>query len=110
MVIARSLAETPDRHQDVALRLRTLLKTEVNQERRFRAACALARLAPSDWEQKWSDEIARGLVQEPYSDALMRALLVRGVRVTLIQSLRDLIVESGRPESERSLAAVLMLH
>src|SRR5438105_6441425 len=44
LVIARRLAET-DQHRDVVARLRALLKSEgVPPDRRFRAACALARL------------------------------------------------------------------
>ena len=109
LVIARRLAES-DHHRDVASRLRALLKTERLPDRRFRAACALARLDPYDWDQ-WSDEVARWLVKEPEATALKWALLLRGVRFTIIQSLGKLIpVESDRPESERSLAAVLVLH
>ena len=45
LVIARRLAET-DHHREVASRLRALLETEQQPDRRFRAACALARLDP----------------------------------------------------------------
>ena len=51
-----------------------------------------------------------GSSRNPTADALKWALLLRGVRFIIIQSLGKLIVDSGRPESERSLAAVLVLH
>ncbi|HKB41193.1 MAG TPA: hypothetical protein VKD72_32500, partial [Gemmataceae bacterium] len=63
LVIARRLGDT-EHHREVASWLRDLLKTEWRKERRFKAACALARLDPvKDWEE-WSDEVADGLVKE----------------------------------------------
>src|SRR5207253_3260337 len=47
LVIARRLGET-DHHRELVPRLRALLKTERRPERRFRAACALARLDPGE--------------------------------------------------------------
>ena len=49
LVIARSLE---DHNRDVVSWLRNLLETEHDRDRRFRAACALARLDPgNDWNQ-----------------------------------------------------------
>src|SRR5262249_25118534 len=107
LVIARRLAET-ENHRDVVPRLRALLETERHPDRRVRAACPRARLAPYDWDQ-WSDEVARERVKQPEANALKWALLLRGPRFIMIESLERLIVELGRAESERMLAAVLML-
>jgi serine/threonine protein kinase/formylglycine-generating enzyme required for sulfatase activity len=108
LVVARRLAET-DYHREVVSWLRALLKTERQPDRRFRAACALARLDPYDWGE-WSDEVASGLVKEPEANARKWSLLLRGVRVHMLQSLVKLIpLESGRTEPERVLAAVLVL-
>jgi formylglycine-generating enzyme required for sulfatase activity len=107
-VIVRRLEET-DHHRDLVSRLRALLKTERRPERRFRAACALARLDPgNDWKQ-WSEEVADGLVKEHEASALKWARLLHGVRLIILRSMENVILQPGRPESERTLATVLVM-
>jgi eukaryotic-like serine/threonine-protein kinase len=111
MVIVKRLGDT-DRHREVVDRLRALLETEVKVEkgkdRRLRAACALARLDPGpDWD-RWSAEVADRLVKEHPDSAIKWALLLRGVRTNMLMRLQKVVLDPGRPESERSLAAVLM--
>ena len=109
LVIARRLAES-DHHRDVVSRLRTLLETERRPDRRFRAACALARLDPgNDWARV--ERRGRGWAGQGTSEANARkwALLLRGVRLIILESVENVVLEPGRPESERSLAAVLVM-
>src|SRR5207247_4261627 len=110
LVIARLLDKT-EQDRDVVSWLRARLRETERQppDRRFRAACALARLDPRNYREEWSDEVARRLVKEPEASALKWALLLRSVRFTILQSVEKIVVEPGRPESERSLAAVLVL-
>src|SRR5207253_4511567 len=109
LVIARRLGET-DHHRDVVSWLRDLLETEHDRDRRFRAACALARLDPgNDWNQ-WSKEVAEELVKKDLDTAKKWTLLLRGVRSLILRSVEQVVLlDPGRPESERSLAAVLMM-
>jgi formylglycine-generating enzyme required for sulfatase activity len=108
LVIARRLAET-DHRGEVISRLRALLKTEQKPGRRFRAACALARLDPGNNWEEWSDEVGDALVKEPRASALKWALLLHGVRLIILKSVEKIVLEPRRPESERTLAAVLVM-
>jgi formylglycine-generating enzyme required for sulfatase activity len=111
LVIVRRLAET-EHHRDVVSRLQVLMNSDgAPPARRFRAACALARLEPGDedWRDRWSVEVADGLVKEHPETAVKWALLLRGVRVIINSQLRNIVLDPDRPESERSLAAVLIV-
>jgi formylglycine-generating enzyme required for sulfatase activity len=106
LVIARRLSGT-DHHREVASRLRALLETEPSPHRRFRAICALAVLDPGrDWA-RWRDELADGLVKQHPADAKKWLRLIRRVALILNESLEEVFLDPGRPESERSLAASL---
>ena len=114
-VITGRLGKT-DHHREVTSRLRALLGTadrpgtERRPDRRFRAACALARLDPSnpDWEQ-WSDEVAGVLVKEHPASAKTWAHLLQGVRYIILKSVEKVFLDANRPESERNLAAELAM-
>ena len=110
LVIARRLGET-DHHREVASRLRALLETE----QRAAGPPLPRRLCPgsprpgNDWEQ-WSDEVADGLVKEHPASARKWAILLRwGVRVIILRSVENVVLDPNRPESERTLAAVLAM-
>src|SRR5205085_630588 len=62
---------------EVASWLRDRLENDKEPDRRFPAACALAYLAPGDWD-RWSDLVANGLVKEhpPSAKKWSRFLLV----------------------------------
>jgi formylglycine-generating enzyme required for sulfatase activity len=115
LVIVRLLADT-EHYPGVVVRLQALLKSEgVPPGRRFRAACALARLEPpkrlkpgDEWT-RWSAEVADGLVKEHPETAVKWARLLRGARIIIHGQLRKIVVDPGRPESARSLAAVLIV-
>ncbi|HVK16473.1 MAG TPA: SUMF1/EgtB/PvdO family nonheme iron enzyme [Fimbriiglobus sp.] len=109
LVITRRLVET-DHHREVTSWLRTLLKTEQRPDRRFRAACALSPLDQNDvlWEQ-WSDEVAGFLVKEHPASARKWALLLNRVRVIILKSVENVVLDPNRPESERNLAAELAM-
>jgi eukaryotic-like serine/threonine-protein kinase len=114
-VITGRLGKT-DHHREVTSRLRALLGTaqrpgtERRPDRRFRAACALARLDPRnpDWEQ-WSDEVAGVLVREHPASARNWAHLLQGVRYVILKSVEKVFLDANRPESERNLAAELAM-
>src|SRR5439155_15269353 len=61
-----------------------------------------------DWEP-WSKEVAEGLVKKDLDTAKKWTLLLRGVRFIILRSVEKIVLDPGRPESERSLAAVLLM-
>src|SRR5262245_1701910 len=111
MVIVKLLDET-DRYREVVSHLRALLETEVKAEkgkdRRFRAACALAKLDSGDWD-RWSAEVVDQLVNEHPDSAVKWSYLLRTVRVETLRKLEAIVLDTPRPDSQRTLAAVLMV-
>lgn len=107
-VITRLLSKTPH-YPDVANWLRVVLEPEQRKDRRFRAACALAQLDPADDWVRWSGEVADGLVKEHPASARKWAFLLHGVRLIILRDVENVVLDPGRPESERSLGAVLVM-
>jgi formylglycine-generating enzyme required for sulfatase activity len=108
LVIVRRLSGT-DHRRDVVWWLRDRLETERSPDRRFRAACALAYLDPGDDWERWSDEVAHELVKQHPPSAMKWALLLRLVKYIVSKDLENVVLDPGRPESERSLAALLVM-
>ncbi len=109
-VLCQALRE----HQpEIAKRLSTFLEEEANSDRRLRAACALAFFDPLNplWsdDTRLSDEVANKLLKEP--PALADSWLVgsRAVRLQFGNSLRTIVSDPTRSESERTMAAHLSL-
>jgi serine/threonine protein kinase/formylglycine-generating enzyme required for sulfatase activity len=110
LVIARRLSGT--RHRlEVAERLEKLLadKTRVQPGYRFRAACALAMLNPSNDWVRYSDEVVEELAKMdlPSAQKWSRLPMV-GVGTILYASLKKVFVDPDRSEAERSRAAALV--
>jgi serine/threonine protein kinase/formylglycine-generating enzyme required for sulfatase activity len=112
LAIAQHIAqrlEGTDHLRDLVVRLRALLKTELKPDRRFRAACALALLDPRiDWSQ-WSDEVVNELVKQDLPDARKWSCFLPAVNSFVLQSLGRVFLDPGRPESERSRSAYLVI-
>ena len=77
-----------------------------DQDRRFRAACALAVFTPDDsrWEKTSGDVAATLVIQKPFEIALWTDAL-KGVGKWLIPPLADFVVEEKRSVSDRGMIA-----
>jgi formylglycine-generating enzyme required for sulfatase activity len=98
-----------DHKQDLTERLWTLLGNPKNdQDQRFRAACALAALAPDDprWEQAAGDVATTLIIQKPFVIAQWTDAL-RGAGKWLIPPLADFLVDEQRSMAERGVIATV---
>jgi eukaryotic-like serine/threonine-protein kinase len=96
-------------------RLRQLLEDpEADPERRFRAACALANSESSQIEKQWdsvapllTDRFLKAVIKNP-SDYSPLIETLRPIRRRLLAPLTSVFRDSGRSESERTLATTLL--
>ena len=98
-----------DHKQDQTERLWTLLENPKNdQDKRFRAACALAVFAPDDlrWEKSSGDIAALLVIQKPFAIAQWTGAL-QGVGKWLIPPLAEFLTDEKRSISERGLIATV---
>lgn len=96
-----------DHKQAVSERLWTLLvNRQQDQDQRFRAACALAVLAPDDrrWEQVARDVAATLVNQEPFVIAHWAETLKRA-RTWIAPALADFLVDDTRSLSAKNMIA-----
>jgi formylglycine-generating enzyme required for sulfatase activity len=106
-VIREALGTTHS--QDLVPRLWTLLEHEVDPERRFRAACALAYYDAS--HPRWatlSDQVVQHLVKENQAFVPDWTRILQPIRLEVRKSLIKLLRDPTRPESERTLTASLI--
>jgi formylglycine-generating enzyme required for sulfatase activity len=96
-----------DHQFDLTGRLWAMLEDPKNdQDRRFRAACALAAFAPDDprWEKTAPDVAATLVIQKPFAISPWTDALKRSAR-WLIPPLAGFLVDEHRSVSERGLIA-----
>jgi serine/threonine protein kinase/formylglycine-generating enzyme required for sulfatase activity len=94
-----------DHKQDLTERLWLLLEDpKKDQDKRFRAACALAAFAPDDprWKKASPDVAATLVIQKPLVIAQWTEAL-KGVGKWLVPQLADFLVDEKRSISERGL-------
>jgi serine/threonine protein kinase/formylglycine-generating enzyme required for sulfatase activity len=106
LVIREALS---DHKQDLTERLWALLENGQNaQDQRFRAACALAALAPDDlrWAKVSNDVATMLIIQKPFVIAQWTDAL-KGVGKWLILPLGDFLVDERRTVSERGMIATV---
>jgi serine/threonine protein kinase/formylglycine-generating enzyme required for sulfatase activity len=98
-----------DHRQDLAVRSWSILENPKNdQDRRLRAACALAAFAPDDprWEKAGGDVAATLVIQKPFVVAQWADAL-KGVGHWLIPPLADFLTDEKRSVPERGLIATV---
>jgi serine/threonine protein kinase/formylglycine-generating enzyme required for sulfatase activity len=110
-VIGEALGDpSAKHHEELVQRLWRLLPTETNLDRRFRVLCALGIFEPRHPQWKnLSHEVANLLVQQNPLVALQWRSVTNHLREWIVQSLLNVLRDPDRPESERSLAAELLL-
>lgn len=107
-VIRDSLEE--HRHLLVESLWETLESPQTRDERRFRAACALASFAP-DSTSRWSraaDEVAEQLASASPVFVDRWSSMLRPVRILLLPRLEEIFRDPGRSELKRRLAAQIL--
>lgn len=102
-----------DHRQELASRLSDFLEEESNRDRRLRAACALAFYDPRNllWTRDTvlCDEVANKLLKEPPVVSEIWLQGTRALRRQFGKSFLNIVADTTRSESERTMAAHLSL-
>jgi serine/threonine protein kinase/formylglycine-generating enzyme required for sulfatase activity len=100
-----------EHYSEFVPKLWKLLPAETDEDRHFRAACALANFVPDapQWEEGLRYEVARWLVRQEFSLAVQWGRILRTIRKELKRSLERILREPERSESERSVATRLLV-